>query len=283
MAKILIIGCGSIGLALAQALVANGHQVTGLKRHLPVNRQDGIDYFQADITQSTQLAHLATDFAAIFFIVTSDSREPSGYQAIYETGLNNLIQHFADCQQQPRWLLVSSTGVYGQTNGEWVDENSVAEPKSATSQWIRHAEQQITAFNANNVVVRFAGIYGPGRESLIRMAKLGSKIQKEPPYYTNRIHQDDCIGVLVFLLTKALAGHQLDNCYLASDHDPAPMWDVITWLAEQCHAPAPIAKTELATDMNKRCNNQRLVSLGYQFIYPDYKSGYQQVLAQLPR
>ncbi len=278
MANILIVGCGSIGTALAQELKALGHQVTGLKRHPPKVNVDGINYFSADITEAESLEGLATNFEQIFFIVTSDSRDEQGYRAIYETGLNNLIKHFTDSGCSPAWLLVSSTGVYGQSQGEWVDENSIAEPKQATTQWIRHAERRLTDLDQRNIVVRFAGIYGPGRESLLRMAKQCPAIQKQPSYFTNRIHQDDCIGVLIFLLAQRLAGATLESYYLASDNDPAPLWDVISWLAEQLHCQPPTAKVGVNFDMNKRCSNKRLAALGYQFQYPDYKAGYQSML-----
>ncbi|MEQ1528659.1 MAG: SDR family oxidoreductase [Methylococcales bacterium] len=279
MAKLLIVGCGAIGSALAEQLLALGHQVSAIKRHPPETLTANISYHRADITVPEDLTGLATDFTQIFFIVTADSRSEQGYKAIYQTGLDNLIRHFACAAVKPTWFLVSSTGVYGQNQGEWVDEDSIAEPQQATSQWIRHAEQRLTALAAGNIVLRFSGIYGPGRESLLNMAKRSPVIQKQPSYFTNRIHQEDCIGVLVFLLGKHLAGEALAQYYLASDNDPAPMWQVMSWLAEQLQCPAPTAKTEPGADCNKRCSNRRLRELGYQFKYPDYQAGYRSLLS----
>lgn len=279
MAKILIIGCGSIGTQLAHNLAAKGHDVTGLKRNPPKLDIGEINYFTADISLAYQLVELPLDFEFIYFIVSPDGRNKESYQAIYEIGLTNLIDRFAKEGASPNWIFVSSTSVYGQSEGEWVDEESIAQPDNITSQYIRQAEQQLMDLNPQNIVVRFSGIYGPGREYLLRMAKQQSVIQKDPPYYTNRIHQQDCIGVLIFLLEQSLAGVTLEQCYLASDDDPATMWDVMSWLTEHLSCKPPEVKVnDKAVGMNKRCNNQRLKTLGYHFQYPDFKAGYLELI-----
>ncbi len=117
MAKILIIGCGDIGSRLAQVLSDKGHQVTGLKRH-PPDGNSNINYVSADITKPAMLDGLPDDFEQIFFIVSADGRNEHSYRAIYETGLDHCLAKFP---KQP-WLLVSSTSVYGQSKGEWIDE-----------------------------------------------------------------------------------------------------------------------------------------------------------------
>jgi nucleoside-diphosphate-sugar epimerase len=279
MAKILIIGCGSIGTQLAHNLAAKGHDVTGLKRNPPKLDIGEINYFTADISLAYQLEELPLDFEFIYFIVSPDGRNKESYQAIYEIGLTNLIDRFAKEGASPNWIFVSSTSVYGQSEGEWVDEESIAQPDNITSQYIGQAEQQLMDLNPQNIVVRFSGIYGPGREYLLRMAKQQSVIQKDPPYYTNRIHQQDCIGVLIFLLEKSLAGVTLEQCYLASDDNPATMWDVMSWLTEHLSCKPPEAKVnDKEVVMNKRCNNQRLKTLGYHFQYPDFKAGYLELI-----
>ena len=275
MAKILIIGCGAIGTQLAQVLVASDHQVTGLKRNPPKTATGNVNYFTADITIPADLKDLPTDFDTVYFIVSPDGRNEESYRAIYESGLNNLLNKFSLAGANPRWIFVSSTSVYGQSQGEWVDEDSIAQPDTTTSQLIRQAEQKLMALDASNIVVRFSGIYGPGREHLLRMAMQASAIQQNPPYFTNRIHQQDCIGVLAFLLERRLAGVALKQCYLASDDDPAPMWEVMSWLAEHMNCQPPSVKViDNGCVMNKRCNNQRLKALGYQFRYPGFKDGY---------
>ena len=282
MAKILIIGCGSIGTQLAKVLMTKGHQVVGFKRNPPVNEvATGIVYFKADISSSASLKALSLDFDFVYFIVSPDGRNQESYEAIYNLGINNLLAHFSQAEKPPQWFFISSTSVYGQTQGEWVDESSPSYPENITSQLIRSAEQRLMDLNANHVIVRFSGIYGPGREYLLRMAKQvpAPDIQQTPPYYTNRIHQTDCVGVLVFLLECRLAGKALKSCYVASDDDPATTWEVMSWLAERMNTSLPSPKVmQPEADMNKRCNNQRLKALGYQFSYPSYKEGYAELI-----
>lgn len=274
MANILIVGCGDLGMRLAHVLSEKGHQVTGLKRH-PPSRDSYIRYVAADIASGIELDGLDTDFDLLFFIVTPDGRNEANYRAIYEIGLQRLLAKLPRCP----WIFVSSTGVYAQSQGEWVDEDSPAEPETVTNRLIRQAEKRLVESNPDNIIVRFSGIYGPGRESLLRMAAQSPTIQKEPPYFTNRIHQLDCVGVLDFLLEQRLKGRKLENCYLASDDDPAPLWDVISWLAERMHCAPPVAKAvDQDAAMNKRCSNRRLKELGYQFRYPDYKKGYAELI-----
>jgi nucleoside-diphosphate-sugar epimerase len=275
MAKILIVGCGAIGMQLAHALSAQGHRVTGLKRNPPEAAASDIDYFTADITLAVELKDLPPDFDTVYFIVSPDGRNEESYRAVYESGLNNLLNKFALAGSNSHWIFVSSTSVYGQSQGEWVDEDSIVQPDNATSQLIRQAEQKLMDLDAGNIVVRFSGIYGPGREYLLRMATQAPAIQKTPPYYTNRIHQRDCVGVLAFLLELRMAGVALEQCYLASDDEPVPMWEVMSWLAEHLKCQPPTVKsTDNQTVMNKRCSNRRLKALGYKFYYPSYKDGY---------
>jgi len=277
MTKILIIGCGDIGSRLAQDLADNGHEVTGLKRH-PPEEKGNVRYVAADITNAGTLSGLSDNFEQIFFIVSADGRNEHSYQAVYETGLTNVLAKFP---KQP-CIFVSSTSVYGQANGEWVDELSPAQPDNPDSRFIRQAEQKLAQANPDSIIVRFSGIYGPGREYLLRMARQAPAIQQEPPYYTNRIHQQDCVGVLSFLLDQRLAGRRLEQCYLASDDDPAPQWEVMTWLAERMGCQPPAVKAVGAdAPMNKRCSNQRLKTLGYRFLYPSYKTGYGELIDQI--
>ena len=276
MAKILIAGCGDIGFRLAEILTRRGHQVVALRRKPPISGTGSTVYRKADITNSRELAQLDSDFDQIFFMPSPDNRNLLAYRAVYQTGLNNLLSRFATLSVRPQWFFVSSTSVYGQSKGEWVDEQSSAEPKTETGKIIRQAEKSVQTDDIRHVIVRFSGIYGPGRERLLKMAAQTPVIQFNPPYFSNRIHQDDCAAVLAFLSELGLAGRPLENCYLASDDDPAPLWSVHAWLTEQLKRPPPIQQ-EFPTaghNQNKRCRNQRLKALGYRFMYPSYRDGY---------
>ncbi|NOT12660.1 MAG: SDR family oxidoreductase [Methylococcaceae bacterium] len=278
MAKILIIGCGVIGMALGNVLSGKGHQVTGLRRNPPVSDANTFKFITADIQSRKDIESLDSDFDTLFFIVSPDERSENNYRNLYETGLNHLLARYSQANKT-KWFFVSSTSVYSQTEGEWVNEASLAEPDNVCSQVIRQAELRLIETSPKHTVVRFSGIYGPGREHLLRMAQQSPAIQKSPPYYTNRIHQDDCVAVLAFLLEQHLAGVTMESCYLATDDNPAPMWEVITWLTQQMNCNPPVEKTVgTVCSMNKRCDNSKLKALGYQFKYPGFRHGYLELI-----
>lgn len=272
MANILVIGCGNIGYRLAAALSCDGHCVTALKR-TPLAVPAPFSLVLGDILQPSSLASLPTEYDLVVLVLSASGRHAEQYQALYQTGLNTVLNHFAGAT--PPFLMVSSTSVYGQNGGEWVDEASPTQPASATAEWLVKAEQRLWQAGERNCVVRFSGIYGPGRDWLLRRAAAGEAIQRDPPNYTNRIHQDDCVAVLLFLIGKMLDGTKLDPCYLASDNDPAPLWDVMTWIAGQFgYLPPQALPSATGAPQNKRCNNARLNALGYRWLYPSYKDGY---------
>lgn len=175
--------------------------------------------------------------------------------------------------------MVSSTGVYGQQQGEWVDENSDTLPDSYSGQWILSGEQHLRRCLNNTVSVRFSGIYGQNRTYLIQQALSGKPIQKAPPQWTNRVHEDDCVGVLHFLLQQHQNGVVLDEVYLVSDDRPASRYDVCATLCELANQPKPPVKIDnLSQQCNKRCDNRRIKQLGYQFLFPTYQQGYGEIM-----
>ena len=278
MSRILIVGCGDIGLGLAKVLLGEGHQVSALKRSPLAQAVPGLTVLLADIAVASDLAMLPTDFDQVTIILSPDSRDEQSYRRVYLQGMENLFEYFAKSKTRPHWLFVSSTSVYGQNAGQWVDEDSVTAPESATAKIILQTEQRVLSENSKNTIVRFSGIYGPAREALISRVKAGTPIQFDPPYYTNRIHRDDCIGVLARLLKQHLAGSSLGNIYLATDSDPAPIKEVACWIADKLNCGAPPAKQSAAPTQNKRCSNRKLRELGYQFRFNSYRDGYSVIL-----
>lgn len=280
MARFLIAGCGNVGSALGMELVRQDHSVVGLKRsppsvNSPANNSRTIHYIQGDLTRNSDLARLDTDFDQVVYIVTPGAQAEAAYRDVFEVGLANLLNLFAKKNPQASFTITSSTSIYAQDQGEWVDESSETKPASYRGRYQQIAENQVLAYGSSSTVVRFSGIYGPGRFRLLEMAKRGAEIQREPPAYTNRIHRDDCVGVLNFLIGKKMAGEKLHPVYLASDDNPAPIWEVVSWLAAQLKVEPPKEKA-VSQDVhqNKRCSNQRLRDSGYLFKYPDYRLGY---------
>lgn len=289
MARILIAGCGDVGTTLGQALHATGHQVWGLKRH-PTDLPSGIQPIAADLTDPATLTTLPPDLDFVVYSAAAAGFSETQYQAAYVVGVSHLLEALRQAGQQPKRLLfTSSTSVYAQHRGEWVDENTPAEAAGFSGRCIRQGEQLLWTSGWPAVAVRFGGIYGPGRTRLIDSVRDGAATCPEsPPIYTNRIHRDDCAGVLEHLLQIS----EPDKLYIAVDNHPAPLDEVLDWLASQLGAPKPrrVAQPSLkpgaetrrdpATRMraSKRCRNTRLRATGFEFRYPGYRDGYAALL-----
>ncbi len=276
VAKILIIGAGQLGLPLARQLSDSGHQITAIRRsHPPADAGNHITWLRMDLRQRIETEALDRDFDLIIVILTPAARSPDGYRQIYQTAMMNLFDHLAHRARRPSCLFVSSTSVYAQHQGEWVDEESPTEPDTYRGKSLLSAEEFILSWSPQPLIIRFAGIYGPGRTRLLDQLKEPMTVQRTPPTFTNRVHQDDCIGILQFLAERQLRGQNRHHIYLGADHDPAPKFEVMGWLARAAGLiePRPFDTSDHAPQ-NKRCHNHRLRDAGYRFRHPDYQSGY---------
>lgn len=276
--RVLIAGCGYVGTALALHLVQAGWQAFGLRRTISL-LPEGIHAVAADLSQPASLHALPEALDAIVYAAAADNRTPEAYQRAYVDGLNNLLTAVRTRQALvPRLVYVSSTGVYSQRGGQWVDEATDPASQSATSRLLLAGEDACRAVGSGATILRLGGIYGPGRRRLIDRVRAGeAPCPVGAPVYTNRIHLDDIVGALTHILELS----QPLPLYLGVDHAPAASSEVVPWLAEQMGAPAPQLAAEAEPESNKRCRNDRLVAAGYRFRYPTYREGYTQVLRQL--
>lgn len=275
---VLIAGCGDLGTGLGERLASDGAAVLGLRRN-PEGLPGGIEPVAADLRSAETLAGALDPLPApdtVVIAVTADERDAEAYRATYLRGTVNLQRCLAEQGASPRrTVFVSSTAVYGQRDGSWVDEDSPTNPRSGTGTVIRETEQRVLAGPGRGVVVRFGGIYGPGRTRLLDRVRAGEASYPEIPQYTNRIHRDDCVGVLHHLLGLS----QPEEVYAAVDHDPADRGTVLRWLAERLDAPSPRRTRGTGRrGRNKRVANGRLVGSGYEFRYPTFREGYQSLI-----
>jgi nucleoside-diphosphate-sugar epimerase len=270
MSNILIAGCGDVGMALGRMLVEDGHRVYALRRKVG-ELPPSLEAIAADLTDSATLRSLP-DADFVYYTAAADGRDEAAYDRAYVIGLGNLLQSLKEhSQSKVRFVFVSSTGVYGQNAGEWVDESSPTVPQRFSGKKLLEGERICLEGMLPATVVRFGGIYGPGRNRLLRQVRDGATCVEEPPHYTNRIHRDDCARVLRHLL-------QLDEpapVYVGVDCDPAPQCTVMDWLAERMNAPAPRRKSARGLGgQGKRCRNDLLLDSGYRFLYPTFREGY---------
>ena len=283
--EILIVGCGDIGGRTAQGLINAGHSVYGARRN-PQDLPDGVQPVKLDVSdkESWQALTLSPDF--IVYSVAAGGFAEEAYQAAYAEGIANMLGWLKARQHQPKHILfVSSTSVYGQGEGEEVDENTEPKPAGFAGRIMLQAEELLRKSNLPTTSVRFSGIYGPGRDMLIRQVRQGRMAPEIPVMYSNRIHSDDCAGVLNHLLMLAQSGQTLDNIYLATDQASEPIHEVMSWMADILQV-IPTEMVESPTRRrasSKRCINKRLLATGYQFIYPTYKDGYIDTLKKVKK
>lgn len=281
--SVLIVGCGDVGNQLALRLINDfDFSVWGLKRTTST-LLDGIKPIKADVTIPETLLNLPKPLEYVIFCAASRGFSDQAYQQVYVEGLSNLLKALSEQRISPKCVFfTSSTSVYHQCDGEWVDETTPTKPTGFSGKRLLEAETLLTNSNFNSCIVRFSGIYGPGRTRLIKQIQDLKGVDEEPPLWTNRIHRDDCAGALSHLINRNRQGFRLAPLYIASDHEPALMWDLQWWLAEQ------LAVVDLEVDYdsdvprrgNKRCSSKLLVDSGYQFIYKTYKEGYSELLAE---
>ena len=271
--RILIAGCGRLGTRLGRELAAAGHQVTGLRRN-PGALPPGITPCQADLFDDDLATRLPTGIDRVYAILTPDRYDDAGYQRTFVGGMERLCRALQETgNHSARLVFVSSTGVYGEDDGRWVDESSPTEPARFSGRRLLEAEAVAGAHPGGAVIVRFAGIYGPGREALIRRVERGAPCQGDPPRYTNRIHEEDCAGVLAHV--GALEAPA--PVYIGVDDAPCTQCEIMDWLAAGMGLPAP--PREAGTGRGRRCSNRRLLADGYRPRYPDYRTGYRPLLA----
>lgn len=267
--RLLIAGCGYVGSALATAVAADGHPVWGLKR-TPEGLPEGVTPVAADLTDPSSLRAVPTDVDAVVYAVSADARDPAAYRAAYVLGLERLLDRVGEVD---RLLYVSSTAVYGQTDGSWADEDSPTTPTAFTGEILLEGEG--TARAAGGTVLRLAGIYGPGRTRLVDQVRAGQAPCPPAATYTNRIHRDDAAGALGHLLVLPAPV----DTYVGVDDDPAERCTVLRWLAGRLDAPEPVVTDEPARrGGNKRLSNARLKASGYRFRYPSFRDGYAAML-----
>lgn len=274
-----VVGCGDLGAAVAVHFAQRGWRVFGMRREaieLP-----GVTMIAADVTRPESMHALQTlkpDY--VLMALSPGEFSDQRYREVYVEGAHNVL-HALDKTQVKRMFWVSSTSVYHQNDGEWVDENSPAQPQAFSGARLLEAEQVIAASELPHTSIRFGGIYGPGRDRLFKQLRSGQRSASELPHYSNRIHRDDAVAVLQFLLDHAARGIELESLYLGVDTEPALMTDIEHWFCDYLQKEkgmhidydALTPNAPLARGGSRRCSSARLQALGYRFIYPAFRQG----------
>lgn len=275
--SVLFVGCGQIGTGLTAILSVERFDFYGLCR-APHKLPHCIRGFQGDYATPgglDVLKGLRPDMIVVMFKPQSQSVE--GYESGFAHAAKRLVK-VLDGYTPEATIMVSSTRVFGEADGGWVDEFSPLSTNDPRALAIIEAEQRLLEIG-NTTVVRFGGLYGnPDSVRLDRIAS-GSIAPSWPIRYSNRLHRADSLGFLAHLMEQSADGVTLEPCYIGVDNEPAPMHVVEEWLAEEMG----VAYSETApinhAVSHRRCNNELLKRSGYQLMYPHYRAGYSAVLA----
>ncbi len=305
--RVLIAGCGYVGVPLGAELVKQGHEVFGVRRTGAANselRAAGIIPLNADVTKLPELQRFPCTFDWVVNTVSSSKGGVQDYREVYLQGMRNLMTSLEAAGPQ-KFIYTSSTSVYGQTDGSWVEENSATEPASETARVLLEAEQvlleaarpggesskdreqfRLGAPDFPAVVLRVAGIYGPSRGYWFRQYLQGeAQMRGQGARILNMIHRDDLIHIIIAALKHGRPG----EIYNAVDDEPVSQIDFFRWLSKTMVRPMPpfVAEAEGPTRKrgvtNKRVSNRKVKeALSYRFKYPTFREGFGAELKVLP-
>lgn len=274
--RVLLAGCGDLGLRLAQRLLRRGDEVWALRRTPPVHTDDGIHWLRADLTAAQSLQHLPGGLTQLVYLPAPDRRDACTYRALFAGGLRNLLAAESMTKLQ-RVLMVSSSAVYGEHGSAWVDEETPTAPLAFNGTVLRDVEQWLEAQPVRSVLLRLAGLYGPGRLQLLERLRAGLvTVPRTTQHWANRIHVEDAAAAIAHLLRlpDPLA------LYLGVDDTPLPLallYDHLAGLVGASPAPDGPAPNNVGS---KRLSNARLRASGFMPQWPDARSGYAALLAR---
>jgi len=272
--RILLAGCGDLGLRVARLLRARGHEVHALRRHPPAAGSDGVRWLAGDLARPPSLRGLPTGVTRLVYLPAPSARDEATYRAVFVDGLRHLLGRL-DTAALRRVLLVSSSAVYGEHGGAWVDEATPAAPLGFNGRVLLEAEHWLAGQALPATVLRLAGLYGPGRLALVGRLRSGAaRVPRREVHWANRMHVDDAAAAIVHLLSRDDA-HGL---YLGVDDTPLPLHELYDHLAGLLGVPPPQDGPAPAGIGSKRLCNARLRASGFVPRWPDARDGYAALL-----
>lgn len=281
--KLWIFGCGDLGTRLALQLNRQEYAVYGVRRNPLValankRRADAVNWRRGDATNKEDIErHLEQGADVVLATFTPSESTQSAYHRAYIDTATALAEALPNLARPPRLLIwVSSTRVYGQCGDQLLDERTPPIPSGYQGDILLAAEEIIRNAVPTACVVRFAGIYGPGRDRLLSQVRAGRCAPPLPPQYSNRIHVDDCIGFLIHLMEQQKRGWSPEQLYIGADCTPVPMHELQQWLVKAMGYSSAHLREIVRTSerRSKKLSNRRMLASGYEMKYPDYRSGY---------
>ena len=274
----LIFGCGYLGMPVAQRWLAEGDEVFAMTRTAERAAEFaamGIQPLVGDLTEPETMPQLpAVD--TVLFAVGFDRSSERTIHEVYVAGLERALAALDD--RLRRFIYISSTGVYGDFGGQWVDETTPCEPIREGGRACLAAERTLAGsrFADRAVVLRCAGIYGPGRIPRMQDLQAGRPIPARGDGWLNLIHVEDAASAVL-----AATGTCLSRLYLVSDGKPIKRRQFYEELARlsgaptpQFHVPDENDDSRRARVADRRVDNRRMIGeLGLQLAYPSFREG----------
>ncbi|MCH8921856.1 MAG: SDR family oxidoreductase, partial [Planctomycetes bacterium] len=260
----LIFGCGYLGRRVARRWLDDGAQVCAVTRsqdRAAVLAADGLRTIVADINDPRTVAELPAA-ETVLVAVGYDRQADRSIHDVYVGGLRTILDALP--ASIGRLIYISSTGVYGQGNDEWVDERSPCEPTREGGRAVLEAEELLRAhaLGDRSIILRMAGLYGPGRIPRREDIAAGRPIAAPSDGYLNLIHVDDAADVVLLADGRA----KLPSTYIVSDGRPVLRWEYFDALARLLDAPSPKfsatphdAPAAQRAASSKRVRNRRLI------------------------
>ncbi len=269
----LIFGCGYLGSRVAERWLQQGRTVAALTRSRGEElTRRGIIPIVGDVCDPQSLTGLPPA-RTVLYAIGLDRSAVHSMRDVYVTGLTHALQTLTSAN---RLIYVSSTSVYGQTDGGWVNESSPTEPLEESGRIVLEAEAVLMKLRPDAIRLRFAGIYGPGRLLRERSIREGQSLGGDPDKWLNLIHVDDGAAAVLAAEAEAVPG---DLC-LVADNEPVSRRDFYTHLAELLHAPAArFVESPASRETHRRIRNQKMIDhLHLALRFPDYRSGLAQAV-----
>jgi nucleoside-diphosphate-sugar epimerase len=267
-APALVVGCGYLGRRVAARWVAAGRRVAALTRgNTAALSALGVEPVVGDVLDPASLRGLPAA-STVLYAVGLDRAAGKGMREVYVDGLRHVLDTLPGCD---RFVYVSSTSVYGQADGGWVDEDSATEPVEESGRVVLEAERLLRERRPDAVVLRSAGQYGPGR--LLRKQPLlnGDPLVGDADKWLNLVHIDDAADAVLAAEARGAAG----ETYNIADDEPVSRRAFYTRLAELLGAPpARFDHRPEPGAANRRVRNAKArAALGWAPRFPTYREG----------
>lgn len=288
--KSLIVGCGYVGRAVAMELIRRRHQVCGVRRSEAGRaemEEAGIIPVIADVTVANTLDALPQDCEWVVNCAAAGGGGAEEYRRLYLEGNRNLVERLSAVPPK-KFVYTSSTAVYKQDDGSVVDETCPGLASAGTAGVLVETEHCILDAATNQgfpaVILRVAGIYGPGRGYWLRQYLAGTAVMEDDgSRRLNMIHRDDLVAAIMAALEYGKPG----EVYNAVDDSPPTQREVYEWLSGRLGRPLPPVRSGRENPgrrgvTNKIVSNRKLrTELGWQPRYPSFKEGYEAELGRI--